>query len=316
MTLSGKSEKIKQFCRQLGFDDCGIVKAAELSDQKRFLRQWLDNGFYGEMAYMTRNFDKRLNPALLVPGAKSVIVVLLNYFPVQNLKLRHYKISKYAYGQDYHLVIKKRLWQLLELINRQIEPARGRAFTDSAPLLEKALAVRAGLGWIGKNSLLLTRRGSFFFIGELVIDLELAYDTPYVKSHCGNCTACIDACPAGALVEPYVLDARKCISYLTIEKRGEFENPVKLDGWVFGCDVCQDVCPWNKKAIPTAIDEFSPKPDLAGLTDERLESLTKQEFKKVFKGTPVERAKYEGFMRNVKAQEFYPVSRRPDGLAK
>ncbi len=307
MTLKEKSGLIKNQCQKLGFDSCGIVPAEELREEKKFLEFWLSQGFHGEMKYMERNLDKRTNPALLVPGAKSIIIGLINYYPATKLKLKHYKISKYAWGQDYHFVVKKRLWSLLRFINENIGPAHGRAFSDSAPVLEQALAVRAGLGWIGKNSLLITKKGSYFFIGELIIDIELAYDVPFTKNFCGNCTACIQACPTQAIIQPRVVDARKCISYLTIEKRGEFDQPVDLHGWVFGCDICQDVCPWNKKAIATKIPEFTPKKELTELTDEKLEKLTKQEFNKIFKNTPVERTGYKGLMRNIKAQQFYPL---------
>ena len=307
MTLVEKSNFIKNECKKLGFSDCGIVPAQELREEKKFFQWWLEQGFNGEMKYLERNLDKRTNPALLVPGAKSVIVVLANYFPKQRPKTKHYKISKYAITSDYHYVIKEKLRKLLKIINEKIQPTNGRAFTDSAPLLEQALAVRAGLGWIGKNSLLITKKGSYFFIGELLIDLELAYDVPFTKNFCGNCTACIDACPTNAIIEPKVVDARRCISYLTIEKRGEFEQPVELSGWIFGCDICQEACPWNKKAIVTQIPEFTPKKEILELSDKTLESLTKPEFKKIFKHTPVERTGYKGIIRNIKAQKFYPI---------
>ncbi len=308
--LRRRTDLIKEKCRQLGFDDCGVVPAEELKSEEERFYKWLKAGFHGEMAYMERNIDKRLNPALLVPGAKSVIVALMNYYPAQKLDLKYYKISKYAWGQDYHGVIKRRLWQLLEFIDREIAPCSGRAFSDSAPLLEQALAVRAGLGWIGKNSLLITKKGSYFFLGELVVDMELAYDVPFTRNFCGTCSACIDACPVNAIVSPGTVDARKCISYLTIEKRGDFTEPVDLHGWVFGCDECQDSCPWNRKAVATTIPEFEPGRELAGLTDVQLESIDKSQFKKIFKGTPVERTRYEGLVRNIRAQRFYPVSRQ------
>lgn len=307
MTLADKSNLIKSECKKLGFSDCGIVPAQELKEEKKFLQWWLEQGFHGEMKYLERNLDKRTNPALLVPGAKSVVVALLNYYPKQKPRLEHYKISKYALFTDYHYVIKQKLRKLHQIIEQKIQPTSGRAFTDSAPLLEQALAVRAGLGWIGKNSLLLTKKGSYFFIGELVIDLELAYDIPFTKNFCGNCTSCIDACPTGAIIKPHTVDARRCISYLTIEKRGEFEQPVNLHGWIFGCDICQDACPWNKKAIASTTPEFEPKPEILSLTDKNLENLTKPEFKKIFKHTPVERTGYKGLIRNIKAQKFYPL---------
>ncbi len=299
MTLEEKSRQIKQWAKELGFSACGITAARPIDEEKENFRRWLQQNFHGEMKYMERNVDKRLNPQLLVPGARSIIVVLMNYFPQHRLNLKQYKISKYAWGKDYHFVIKKRLWQLLKLMQENFPPVNGRAFVDSAPVLERYWAVQAGLGWIGKNSLLITRQGSYFFIGELIVATELAYDRPFEKNYCGGCTRCIDACPTGAIVRPHIVDARRCLSYLTIEKRGEFSGPVDLHNWVFGCDVCQDVCPWNTKARFTNIEDFTPNDYLKSLTDVDIEKLSPQQFKKAFKNTPVERTKYQGFMRNV-----------------
>ena len=256
------------------------------------------------MQYMARNMDKRLNPAQLVPGAQSIIVVLMDYLPAGGLNLKKYKISRYAWGQDYHYVIKKRLAKLLSLMQQEFGSVQGRAFTDSAPVLERFWAQQAGLGWIGKNSLLITKHGSYFFIGELIVDIELEYDSPFEKNFCGTCTRCIDACPTSAIIQPQVVDARRCISYLTIEYRGNFSGQTNLHGWVFGCDICQKVCPWNNRAKPTTIKEFQPSEHLQSLTDQRLENMTKPEFKKIFRHSPVERTGYKGLMRNVRQNQI------------
>ncbi len=303
MTKSEKSSQIKQWARELGFSACGITRVREASEQRDHLIRWLENNYNGRMEYMARNVDKRLNPAQLVPGARSIIVVLMDYLPAGRLSLRQYKISRYAWGTDYHYVIKKRLRQLLERMQHQWGQVQARAFTDSAPVLERYWAQQAGLGWIGKNSLLLTKQGSYFFIGELIVDIELEYDQPWEKNFCGTCTRCLDACPTHAIVQPRVVDARKCISYLTIEYRGDFSAETQLHGWVFGCDICQQVCPWNRHARPTAVEEFAPRPDLLSLTDKKLESLTKPEFNKIFRHTPVERTGYKGLMRNVRQNQ-------------
>ncbi|MDX1315836.1 MAG: tRNA epoxyqueuosine(34) reductase QueG, partial [Eudoraea sp.] len=246
------TQLIKAEAKRLGFLSCGISKADFLEEEAPRLERWLKKNMHGEMHYMENHFDKRLDPRLLVEDAKSVISVLLNYYPEKTQDEGTYKISRYAYGQDYHHVIKARLRQLMEFIEENIGEVSGRAFVDSAPVLDKAWAAKSGLGWIGKNSNLLTQQvGSYYFIGELIVDLELDYDNP-TTDHCGSCTACLDACPTQAIVEPYVVDGSKCISYFTIELKNEIPNDVKgkFDDWIFGCDICQEVCPWNRFSKP------------------------------------------------------------------
>lgn len=259
----------------------------------------------GQMSYMENHFDKRLDPTKLVDGAKSVISLLLNYYPAdtqpENVGTESYKISKYAYGQDYHYVIKERLKELLFSIQSEIGEVGGRAFVDSAPVLDKAWAAKSGLGWIGKNSNLLTKSvGSFYFIAELVIDLELDYDHA-VSDHCGSCTKCIDACPTEAIVAPYVVDGSKCISYFTIELKDSLPHEVKgkFNDWAFGCDICQDVCPWNKFSKPHSEPLFNPHPELLSMTKEDWEEITEDTFRAVFKNSAVKRTKYEGIKRNI-----------------
>lgn len=253
------------------------------------------------MRYMENYFDKRLDPTKLVEGSKSVISLLLNYFPEEKQREDSYKISKYAYGTDYHFVIKDKLKKLMQYISEEIGEVDGRAFVDSAPVLDKAWAARSGLGWIGKNSNLLSKQvGSFFFIAELIVDLELEYDTP-VTDHCGSCTACIDACPTQAIVEPYRVDGSKCISYFTIELKEELPQEMKgkFDDWMFGCDICQDVCPWNRFSKPHNEPLFNPDPDLLSMTRKDWEEITEDVFRKVFKKSAVKRTKYSGLTRNV-----------------
>ncbi len=253
------------------------------------------------MSYMENHFDKRLNPTLLVDGAKSVVSLLLNYYPSEIQNQESYKISKYAYGQDYHSVIKEKLKELLFSIQENIGAVYGRAFVDSAPILDKAWAAKSGLGWIGKNSNLLTQQvGSFYFIAELIIDLELEYDYA-TTDHCGTCTACIDACPTEAIVAPYIVDGSKCISYFTIELKENIppELKGKLDDWAFGCDICQDVCPWNKFSKPHSEPLFNPNPELLSMTKKDWEEITEETFKIVFKNSAVNRTKFEGFNRNI-----------------
>lgn len=253
------------------------------------------------MQYMENHFDKRLDPTLLVEGAKSVVSLLLNYYPSERQIDNSYKISKYAYGQDYHFVIKEKLRELLHSINESIGEVGGRAFVDSAPVLDKAWAAKSGLGWIGKNSNLLSKQtGSFFFIAELIIDLELEYDHP-VTDHCGTCTACIDACPTEAIIAPYVVDGSRCISYFTIELKENLPAEMKgrFDGWAFGCDTCQDVCPWNRFSKPHREPLFDPHPELLSLSGKEWEELTEDTFRKVFKNSAVKRAKFEGMRRNI-----------------
>ncbi len=283
---------------------CGISKAEFLEDEAPRLEAWLNKSMHGQMQYMENHFDKRLDPRLLVDGARSVISLGLNYYTdnEQQDPLSP-KISKYAYGTDYHQVIKDKLKQLLAIINEQIGEVGGRAFVDSAPVLDKAWAKKAGLGWIGKNTNLINQKsGSFFFLAELIIDLDLEYDIAPTADHCGTCTRCIDACPTNAIVAPYIVDGSRCISYLTIELKNEIpaEFKDKMDNWMFGCDICQDVCPWNKFSVLHNEPAFTPHPDLLHLKKEDWEDITDEVFKKVFKNSAVKRTKLEGLKRNIK----------------
>lgn len=301
MNQSTYSQKIKAETKRLGFLSCGISRAEFLEEEAPRLESWLRQGMHGEMAYMENHFDKRLDPRKLVPGAKSVISLLYNYFPAEQQQPDTYKISKYAYGEDYHYVIKEKLRDLMAFIQDEIGEVHGRAFVDSAPVLDKAWAARSGLGWVGKHSNLLTRQvGSFYFIAELILDLDLDYDTP-TTDHCGSCTACIDACPTMAIVQPYVVDGSKCISYFTIELKDEIPRSLKgsFDNWVFGCDVCQDVCPWNRFSKPNSDPRFSPKPELLEFGKQDWEELTEEVFRKVFHKSAVKRTKFRGLSRNI-----------------
>ena len=292
---------IKAEAIRLGFLSCGISKAGFLEEEAPRLESWLKNNMNGQMSYMENHFDKRLNPNLLVDGAKSVISLLLNYYPSDFQNEESYKISKYAYGQDYHFVIKEKLKELLHFIQTQIGEVSGRAFVDSAPVLDKAWAAKSGLGWMGKNTNLITQKvGSFYFIAELIVDLDLAYDAP-TTDHCGSCTACIDACPTEAIVAPYVVDGSKCISYFTIELKENIPTEMKgkFDDWVFGCDVCQDVCPWNRFSKPHNEPLFQANPELLSFTKKDWEEITEDVFKEVFKNSAVKRTKWEGLRRNV-----------------
>jgi len=296
------SQLIKAEAKRLGFLSCGISKAGFLEEEAPRLENWLNQNHHGEMKYMENHFDKRLNPTLLVDDAKSVISLLLNYYPSEIQNPDSYKISKYAYGQDYHFVIKEKLQELLQTIQTEIGEVSGRAFVDSAPVLDKAWAAKSGLGWIGKNSNLLTQQvGSFYFIAELIVDLDLEYDYA-TTDHCGTCTACIDACPTEAIVSPYVVDGSKCISYFTIELKENIPQEMKgkMDDWIFGCDVCQDVCPWNKFSKPHSEPLFSPYPELLSYTKKDWEEITEDTFKKVFKNSAFKRTKLDGLKRNIK----------------
>ena len=303
--MSTKSENtnlIKTEAKRLGFLSCGISKAQFLEDEAPRLEKWLQNGMHGEMRYMENHFDKRLDPRLLVDNAKSVISLLLNYYPAEQQNDQSYKISKYAYGTDYHFVIKDKLKALLYCIQEEIGEVNGRAFVDSAPVLDKAWAARSGLGWIGKHSNLLTKDvGSFYFVAELIVDLELEYDQP-VTDHCGTCTACIDACPTQAIVQPYVVDGSKCISYFTIELKNEIPNAFreKFEDWMFGCDVCQDVCPWNRFSKSHNEPLFDPRPELLDYTKGEWEELTEEVFAEIFKKSAVKRTKFSGLKRNIR----------------
>ncbi|PKB42109.1 epoxyqueuosine reductase [Cellulophaga sp. RHA19] len=292
---------IKEEAKRLGFISCGVSKAEFLEEEAPRLESWLNKNMNGQMSYMENHFDKRLDPTKLVDGSKSVISLLLNYYPEATQNDDALKISKYAYGQDYHHVIKSKLRALQEFITDNIGEVEGRAFVDSAPVLDKAWAAKSGLGWIGKNSNLITQRvGSFYFIAELIVDIELAYDSA-VTDHCGTCTACIDACPTQAIVDPYVVDGSKCISYFTIELKNEIPAEVrgKFDDWIFGCDVCQDVCPWNKFSKPHNEPLFNPHPDLLSMTKKDWEEITEDVFRKVFKKSAVKRTKFSGLQRNI-----------------
>lgn len=295
------TQLIKAESKRLGFLSCGISKAGFLEEEAPRLENWLNNQMNGQMSYMENHFDKRLNPTLLVDDAKSVISLLLNYYPSELQNEDSFKISKYAYGQDYHHVIKEKLKELLHFIQTEIGEVSGRAFVDSAPVLDKAWAAKSGLGWIGKNSNLITQKvGSFYFIAELIIDLELDYDSP-TTDHCGSCTACLDACPTEAIVAPYVVDGSKCISYLTIELKDNLPQEMKgkFDDWMFGCDICQDVCPWNRFSKPHNEPLFQANSDILNFSKSDWEEITVDTFQKVFKNSAVKRTKYEGLLRNI-----------------
>lgn len=292
---------IKAEAKRLGFLSCGISKAEFLEEEAPRLESWLKKNMHGEMAYMENHFDKRLDPTLLVQDSKSVISLLLNYFPSEIQNPDSYQISKYAYGTDYHFVIKDKLKQLMEFISEKIGEVHGRAFVDSAPVLDKAWAAKSGLGWIGKHSNLLTKQlGSFYFIAELIIDLDLEYDTP-VTDHCGSCTACIDACPTNAIVADKVVDGSKCISYFTIELKNEIPTSQKgnFEDWMFGCDICQDVCPWNRFSKPHNEPLFNPNPELLSRTKKDWEEITEDVFQRIFKNSAVKRTKFSGLKRNI-----------------
>jgi epoxyqueuosine reductase len=296
------SQFIKTEAKRLGFLSCGISKAGFLEEEAPRLEKWLKNNAHGEMRYMENHFDKRLDPTKLVEGSKSVISLLLNYYPSEIQNPESYQLSKYAYGTDYHFVIKDKLKELLQSIQDEIGDVHGRAFVDSAPVLDKAWAAKSGLGWIGKHSNLLTQQiGSFYFIAELIIDLDLEYDYA-TTDHCGTCTACIDACPTEAITEPYVVDGSKCISYFTIELKENIPLDFKgqFDDWMFGCDICQDVCPWNKFSKAHSEPLFNPHPELLDMTKKDWEEITKDTFNKVFKKSAVKRPKFDGLERNIK----------------
>ena len=295
------SKFIKSEAKRLGFLSCGISKAGFLEQEAPRLEKWLNKNHNGQMAYMENHFDKRLDPTLLVDDAKSVVSLLLNYYPEESQNHESFKISKYAYGQDYHFVIKEKLKELLHVIQENIGDVSGRAFVDSAPVLDKAWAAKSGLGWIGKNSNLLTQKvGSFYFIAELILDLKLEYDHA-VTDHCGSCTACIDACPTQAIVAPYIVDGSKCISYYTIELKENipYEMKGKFDEWMFGCDTCQDVCPWNRFSKPHSEPLFNANPELLSFTKKDWIEITEETFRAVFKNSPIKRTKFDGLRRNI-----------------
>ena len=293
---------IKTEAKRLGFLSCGISKAEFLEEEAPRLENWLHNNMHGNMYYMENHFDKRLDPTMLFEGSKSVISLTYNYYPKKVLKSDStFKISKYAHGKDYHLVLKKKLKQLLNIMKDKFGSFEGRVFVDSAPILERAWAKKSGLGWIGKNTNLINKQsGSFFFLAEIIVDLELNYDNT-TTDHCGSCTACIDACPTNAIYEPYKLDASKCISYYTIELKESFSSNLSSDfkDWIFGCDICQDVCPWNR--FSKANDEvlFETIPEISNFNKADWIDLTEETFKKVFKESPIKRSKFKGLKRNI-----------------
>jgi len=296
------SQFIKSEAQRLGFLSCGISKVEFLEEEAPRLEKWLSENRNGKMQYMENHFDKRLNPALLVDGAKSVVSLLLNYYPEKTQRQDSFKISKYAYGQDYHHLIKEKLKELLHSIQENIGEVGGRVFVDSAPVLDKAWAQKSGLGWVGKNTNLISKKvGSFFFVAELILDIELEYDNPTMTDHCGSCTRCIDACPTQAIISPYVVDGSKCISYYTIELKENIPQEVKgkFDDWVFGCDVCQDVCPWNRFSVPHSESVLNPKEEILSFSKQDWIDITEETFSKVFQKSAVKRTKFEGFKRNI-----------------
>jgi epoxyqueuosine reductase len=302
MKLEINTQFIKSTALELGFDFCGISKAEFLADEAPKFDKWLNANMHGEMLYMQNHYDKRLDPRLLVDGAKSVISLLYNYYPETKQEADIPKISKYAYGNDYHEVIKKKLFEFSSIIKDQFGELNIKACVDSAPVMDRAWAKRSGLGWIGKNSNLINKgNGSFFFIAELILDIELIYDHP-IKDYCGKCTRCIEACPTDAIVQPYVVDGSKCISYFTIELKNEIDAQMsgKFDNWIFGCDVCQDVCPWNRFSKPNNEIEFKPLQEILRMNLDDWKNIEEETFKKVFRNSPIKRTKYKGMMRNLK----------------
>lgn len=300
--LHNYSALVKQKALDLGFVAIGISKAEFLEKEAPKLENWLTDNYHGKMAYMANHFDKRLDPRLLVDGAKSVISLIYNYYPSEvQPEDSEVKISKYAYGEDYHMVVKDKLFELLQWINTEIGEVGGRAFVDSAPVLERAWAAKSGLGWIGKNGNLITKqKGSFHFIAELIIDLELTYDTSLQTNHCGSCTACIDACPTQAIEAPALINGSKCISYFTIELKEAFDPHMpKWENWAFGCDICQDVCPWNRFSKPHQEPRFKPNEAITSFEKRHWTDITEDVFKKVFKNSPIKRTGYNGLKRNI-----------------
>lgn len=303
--VDGTAAKIKAQALTLGFDKVGIVPAVPLSTEREHLNEWLDRGYHGEMAWLARDPEKRTDPKLVVPGARSVIVVAVNYYTDHKHDGSPGKISRYAWGDDYHDVVGDKLTSLLAWIRSEIPDAEGRVCVDTAPMMDKAWAVRSGLGWIGKHSNVITKElGSWVFIGEIILNIELEYDHQIVEDHCGTCTACIDACPTGAIVEPYVVDSRKCISYATIELRTD-ELPADIiehqEGWLYGCDICQDVCPWNRFETPSAEPRFEPRNGETTLDVEAVAEMLHEEYVGRFRRSAIKRTKLTGLKRNAKA---------------
>ncbi|MGN7786757.1 tRNA epoxyqueuosine(34) reductase QueG [Niabella sp. 22666] len=294
---------VKQTAAQLGFDYCGIAKATPLDEDARRLEAWLNKGMHGQMKYMENHFELRIDPTKLVPGARSVITLLLNYFPEEQQSDTAPKIAKYAYGNDYHEVIRAKLNEFLFMLREKTGNIQGRGFVDSAPVLERSWARKSGIGWIGKNGNLITKQnGSFFFIATLITDLELDYDDPFAKDFCGSCTRCIDSCPTDAILPNKVVDGSRCISYFTIELKElllpqDMSN--KFDNWMFGCDTCQDVCPWNRFSKPHSESGFTPIPEILNLSNSEWQAMTEESFRKIFKHSPLKRSKFKGIQRNL-----------------
>jgi epoxyqueuosine reductase len=303
-SLQNNTAFIKKAATQFGFDYCGIARAQKLEEDAVRLEQWLNKGMHGSMQYMENHFDLRIDPGKLVPGAKSVITLLKNYYPSQEQSAEAPKISKYAFGKDYHEVIRTKLNELIEMIKENVGEIHGRGFVDSAPVLERTWAQRSGLGWVGKNGNLITKQsGSFYFIATLITDLELEYDDPFAKDYCGTCTRCIDECPTDAILPGKVIDGSKCISYFTIELKemlipGEMKG--KFDDWMFGCDTCQDVCPWNRFSKPNTEINFTPIPEILNLSTKEWENMSEENFKRNFRDSPLSRSKFKGIQRNLK----------------
>ncbi len=295
---------IRSIASELGFQYCGIARAQKLDEDARRLERWLQQGLHGKMQYMENYFDLRTDPTLLVPGARSVITLMMNYYPASMQHRDAPKIAKYAYGKDYHEVIRARLKELLHRVREQVGDIQGRGFVDSAPVLERAWAVRSGLGWIGRNGNMINRQsGSFFFIATLIVDLELVYDDPIAKDFCGTCNRCVEECPTEAILPDKVIDGSKCISYFTIELKDEMLPPEmsgKFNDWMFGCDACQDVCPWNRFSTSHQEPEFEPLPEILNLSTDAWEEISEDVFRKLFKYSPLKRSKFSGIQRNIK----------------
>lgn len=304
MNIRERTHIIKQIAAELGFDFCGIAKAVKLDEDARRLEAWLNKGMHGDMHYMEKYFELRVDPTQLVPGAKSVITLLKNYYPEAKQNIEAPKISKYAYGNDYHEIIKEKLNLFFDKLNDTFGEIHGRGFVDSAPVLERTWAQKTGLGWIGKNGMLINKgSGSFFFIASLIIDWELEYDLPMAKDFCGSCTRCIDACPTEAILPEKVINGSKCISYFTIELKDLLipdQMRPKFDNWMFGCDICQDVCPWNRFSKPTSDPAFKPIFEILNFSEKEWNDLSEESFRAIFKHSPIKRSKYKGIMRNLK----------------
>ncbi|WP_439505722.1 tRNA epoxyqueuosine(34) reductase QueG [Sediminibacterium sp.] len=304
LQIQSNTQFVKSLAYELGFSYCGIAKAAQLSEDARKLEQWLNKGMHGKMQYMENHFDLRTDPRKLVPGAKSVITLLKNYYPTEQQKPYAPLIAKYAWGKDYHEVIRNTLKTFLASLRQQLGDINGRGFVDSAPVLERAWAVKSGLGWVGKNGNLIHKNaGSFFFIATLIVDISLEYDDPIVKDYCGTCTKCITACPTEAILPDKQIDGSKCISYYTIELKDAMLNEGMKDqfkNWIFGCDICQDICPWNRFSKPHQEPAFEPIPAILNLSTSEWEELTEETFKTVFRDSPLKRVKFSGIKRNLR----------------